>query len=78
MSIIYWRAVIQPVYRLEKTLAHFLLLEQQFVHPAGSFQQQQEHARDWTPGIGLEGGTGSATVWNWAGSSLLFPCSSGK
>lgn len=48
------------------------------MHPAGSFQQHQDHDLDWIPGIGLEGGTGSVTAWDWAGSSLLIPGSSGK
>lgn len=55
-------SLIQLVARLERVVAYFLPLEQQFVHPAGSFQQHQDHDLDWTLGIGLEGGTGSVTV----------------
>lgn len=59
-------------------MAHSLPLEQQFVHPAGSFQQHQDHDLDWTLDIALEGGTGSVTVWDWDGSSSWNPCSSRK
>lgn len=30
---------------------------------ADSCQQDQSHVQDWTRGTGLEGGTGSVTVW---------------
>lgn len=46
------------------------------MHPADSFQQHQDHDLDWTLETGLEGGTGSVTVWGWDGSSLLIPYSS--
>lgn len=59
-------------------MARFLPLEQQFVHPADSFQQHQDHDLDWTLEIGPEGGTGSVTVWDWDGSSLLILYSSGE
>lgn len=71
------RCEIPPVPGLKRTMVCFLPLEQQFVHPADSFQRYQDHDLDWTLEIGLEGGTGSVTVWDWDGSSLMIPYSSG-
>lgn len=55
----------------------FLPAAQHSVLLAGSCQQDQNQVQDLTQETGLQGGTGSVTVWNWADPSLVLPYPSG-
>lgn len=59
-------------------VTYALPVAQQSVLLAGSCQQDQNQVQDWIQETGLEGGTGSATVWHWADPSVLLPYQSGK